>query len=91
MNVRSLTEKNYDHSYLRFQDRQAGVSPVFAPDEGRFFYNVYCLELTLLREIFSFECEYLEDALQTVHEEFGGWELVSFEEKKGCDTCVAKK
>ncbi len=85
-----LTAENYTSEFLTFEDRQAGISLVFCPDELRFFYNVYCLERTLLKEIFSVEFEFLEDALTTVNEEFGTWTLKSYD-KKGCGTCVAKK
>jgi len=86
-----LIEDNYDHHYLRFQDRQAGVSLTYCQEETRFYYNVYCIDLVSLKELFSVECEFLEDALELVHHEFGTWELVSYEKKKeGCSTCVAK-
>lgn len=88
---KKLTHENYDHSYLNFQDRQAGVSLVFCPSEKRYFYNAYCVEIVLMKELFSVEFEYLDDALDTIHAEFGQWELKSFEEKKeGCGTCIAK-
>ena len=32
----------------------------------------------------------LSDALDVVNQEFGTWEAESFEEKKGCGSCVAK-
>jgi hypothetical protein len=87
-----LTAENFSGSYLQFQDRQAGISLVFCPDESRFTYNVYCLEKTLLKELFTVEHEYLEDALITVNAEFGQWELASYDQKKsGCGSCAAKK
>lgn len=88
---KDLTAENYDHSFYNFGDRQAGVSLVFSPEENRFYYNAYCLEAKLLKEIFSVEHEFLEDALVTANAEFGQWELKSHEVKKeGCGTCVAK-
>ncbi len=84
-----LTEENYDANYLRFNDRQAGVSLVYDLEEERFYYNVYCMDLVLTKELFSVECEFLTDALELVHQEFGTWELVSYE-KKGCSDCAAK-
>ena len=85
----ALTEDNYDAHYLRFQDRQAGIGLVFCAEENRFYYNVYCMDLVLTKELFSVECEFLEDALELVHQEFGTWELVAYE-KKGCSDCSAK-
>ncbi len=86
-----LTPENYDHSFLNFGDRQAGVSLVFSPEDDRFYYNAYCLEAKLLKELFSVEYEFLEDALETINSEFGQWELKSHDKKKeGCGSCVAK-
>jgi hypothetical protein len=86
----SLTEENFSHSYLRFGDRQAGIGLVYSPEDERFYYNVYCMEMKILRELFSVEYDYLDDALTSVNEEFGSWELLSFDQKSGCGTCVAK-
>ncbi len=85
-----LNQDNFESNYLRFENRQAGVSLVFCPEEQKYYYNVYCLELKLVKEIFSVEHEYLQDALELCSEEFGTWELVSFEEKSGCGNCAAK-
>ncbi|MFK7824751.1 MAG: hypothetical protein AB8G05_11370 [Oligoflexales bacterium] len=86
-----LTEENYESDFLRFQDRQAGVSLVYDPCEERYYYNAYCVETKLLKELFSVEYRFLEEALETVNDEFGTWELVSFDKKKsGCGSCVAK-
>ena len=85
-----LTEENYDHSVLVFRDRQAGVNPVFDPQEQSYTYNAYCLEKKLLKELFTCEYDFLEDALKVINEEFGSWELESFD-KKGCGSCAAKK
>ena len=87
-----LNAENYSHSFLSFGDRQAGISLVYSCEDGRYFYNAYCLESKLLQELFSVEHEFLEDALTTINGEFGQWELKSHDtEKKGCGTCVAKK
>lgn len=87
-----LTEENYESDYLRFQDRQAGVSLVYDPYEERYYYNAYCVEMKLVKELFSVEYRFLEEALETINDEFGTWELVSFDKKKsGCGSCVAKK
>ena len=86
-----LTEENYESDFLRFQERQAGVSLVYDPAEERYYYNAYCVETKLLKELFSVEYRFLEEALETINDEFGTWELVSFEKKKsGCGSCVAK-
>ena len=86
-----LTEENYDSSFLRFHDRQAGVSLVYDPHEGRYYYNAYCAEAKILKQLFSVEYVFLEQALETINDEFGTWELVSFDPKKsGCGSCVAK-
>ena len=89
--MQPLTIENYDHTVLSFSDRQAGVSEVFDPLEDRFFYNAYCLEKKLLKELYTCEFEYLEDALEHINSEFGSWESESFDGKKSCASCVAKK
>ncbi len=87
-----LTSENYQTNFLRFRDRQAGIGLVYCPDEQMFWYNVYCIETKLLKELVSVEFEFLEDALEMVNEDFATWDLGSFEEKKaGCGSCVAKK
>ena len=91
MSKQALTSENFSSNFLRFRDRQAGVGLVYCPNEERFFYNAYCVEAKVLQELFSVEFEYLEDALTTINTEFGDWELVSFEQEKGCGSCVAKK
>ena len=86
-----LNQENYTSHFYSFQDRQAGVGLVFSPEENRYFYNAYCVERTLLTELFSVEHEFLDDALASINDEFGQWELKAFEKKKeGCGTCVAK-
>lgn len=86
-----LTTNNYLESYLRFQDRQAGVGVVYSPEEKRYYYNAYCLEMKLIKELMSVEFEYLDDALEFIDDEFGTWDIKNYEEKQsGCSGCVAK-
>ncbi len=86
-----LTEENFQDAALVFQDRQAGVSVVYDPDLKKYFYNAYCIEATLLKELFSCEYEFLEDALNVINSEFSTWSLKKLEEKKsGCGSCAAK-
>ena len=87
-----LTTENYEDYCLFFGDRQAGISHVYCPDENSFLYCVYCVETKILKDLFSVECEYLEEALELVNEEFGSWELVAYNKKNksSCSTCVAK-
>ena len=87
-----ITVENYDSSYLLFGERQAGISLSFCPAGERFYYHVYCLELTLMKELFSSEHVYLEDAVHFLDQEFGTWELRSYdpEGSGGCGSCVAK-
>jgi hypothetical protein len=88
--MQKLTEENYDHSVLVFRDRQAGVSEIYDPERDSFSYNAYCLEKKLVKELFTCEYDFLTDALEVINEEFGSWDLESFD-KKGCGSCVAKK
>jgi len=85
-----LTADNFDHTILKFRDRQAGVSVIFDPESEVYSYNAYCLETKLMKELFTCEYEFLDDALECINEEFGTWETESFDKKKGCSTCVAK-
>lgn len=85
-----LTDTNYDHTVLVFRERQAGISVIYDPDAERYSYNVYCVETKLLKELFTVEFDFLEDALSAVNDEFGTWEKVDLSAKKGCGTCVAK-
>jgi hypothetical protein len=85
-----LTAENYSHSILQFRDRQAGVSEVYDPESETYTYNAYCIEATLLTELYTCEFEFLEDALTAVNEEFGQWDLVDLTGKSGCGSCVAK-
>ncbi len=87
----TLTEENFLHSYLRFNDRQAGVSLLYCEEKKSYYYNSYCVESKLLKELFSVEHDFLCDAIDLVNQEFGTWELVTIEEKKsGCSSCHAK-
>lgn len=86
-----LTVENYDHSVFVFRDRQAGVTEIYDPITEAYSYNAYCLEKKLLKELFTCEYEFLEDALHVINQEFGSWQIESFEEKSGCGSCVAKK
>lgn len=90
MNGWKLTEENFSHAILQFRERQAGVSPVYDPENDSFSYNAYCVETKLLTELFTCEYEFLSDALHAVNEEFGQWELVDLSAKSGCGSCVAK-
>ncbi len=92
MAQQQLTADNFQESYFQFGDRQAGISLVYNPEEEHYSYNAYCLELSLLQELFAVEHDFLEDALHTVNSEFGQWELKSHDSAdKGCGSCVAKK
>ena len=85
-----LTAENYLEKYLRFRDRQAGISVVYCPDTERYTYNVYCIETKILKELLSVEFSFLDDALVFIHQEFNTWEICDYEEKKsGCDSCQA--
>lgn len=88
--AQKITAENYDHTILVFRDRQAGISEVYDPFDDRFHYNAYCLERKLMKELYTTEFEFLEDALTHINDEFGTWEPESFDQKKGCGSCVAK-
>jgi hypothetical protein len=91
MRGEQLNDQNYLEKVYRFQDRQAGVSLIFDPDENIFTYNAYCLETHLMKELFTVEQEYLDDALDLINAEFGSWELVDLSGKSsGCGSCAAK-
>ena len=85
-----LTTENWDHVVLQFRDRQAGISLVYDPDLERFTYNAYCIEAKLMKELFTCEYDFLEDALDVINSEFGTWEILDLGAKKGCGSCVAK-
>ncbi|MBC61073.1 MAG: hypothetical protein CMP11_01345 [Zetaproteobacteria bacterium] len=83
-----ITEDNYINSYLRHNTRQAGISLVYSPNEERYYYNVYCIEMDLLKELMSVEVEYLSEAIDLINSEFGTWELKDYEkQEKSCSTC----
>lgn len=89
-----LTSDNYSYKVFRFDDRQAGISLVYDPIDEAFAYNAYCVEITLMKELYSSEFEFLEDALEHVNQEFGTWQLAEFgqeSEKSGCGSCANKK
>ena len=65
-----LTLNNWHSSYLRFQDRQAGVSLVYCPNQDRFVYNAYCIETKIFKELFTVEFEFVNDAIACINEEF---------------------
>ena len=81
-----LHSENYLDSVLRFRDRQAGIALVYDPDEDVFTYNAYCLEVKLMKELFTTEFEFLDDALELMNDEFGSWELESLS-GKDCSSC----
>ncbi|MFY7927583.1 MAG: hypothetical protein ACOVS5_01820 [Oligoflexus sp.] len=86
-----LNVDNYLGSIYRFNDRQAGVSLIYDPERELYTYNAYCLETKIMKELFTVECEYLEEALDLINQEFGSWELVELNTKSsGCGSCVAK-
>jgi hypothetical protein len=87
MTLERLTEDNYSEKILRFRDRQAGISLVYDPDDDVFTYNAYCLEIKLMKELFTTEHEFLEDALELINDEFGSWELEKVGTKEDCSTC----
>ncbi|MFK7872947.1 MAG: hypothetical protein AB8C84_07210 [Oligoflexales bacterium] len=83
-----LNNDNYDKKFLKFESRQAGVSIIYSPEKEIYTYNAYCLEAEKLVELMTVEYDYLDDALQTVNQEFGTWELVPYElEKSDCGSC----
>jgi hypothetical protein len=88
--IEKITAENWDHTVLTFRDRQAGISAVYDPFEERYYYNAYCIEKKLLKELWTQEYEYLDDAIKSVNLEFGSWDSETLEEKKGCGSCVAK-
>ncbi len=85
---RKITADNYDFKILRSRARQAGVSSIYDPVTDGFSYNAYCLELKLLKELFTKEFDSLEEALDCLNDEFGSWELadaaVSLPSANGC-------
>ena len=89
---KKLTIDNFMSHYLRFSARQAGVSISYCPDSGRFIYNAYCIEIEKLKELYSVEYEFLEDALDLINSEFQTWELIAYDKgQSGCGSCSNKK
>lgn len=86
---KKITSSNYQSAALVFRDRQAGVSEIFDPISQKFRYNAYCLEKKLLKELFSAEYDFLDDAIVRINEEFGTWKLEDFS-NSGCGSCAAK-
>ncbi len=86
-----LSTDNFLEKAFRFRDRQAGVSIIFDPADNIFSYNAYCLEIATMKELFTVEYEYLDEALALINDEFGTWELEDLGTKSsGCGSCVAK-
>lgn len=85
-----ITSENFEYKILQFRERQAGIGLVYDPDSESYRYNAYCIETKLLKELFSCEYDFLDDALEVINSEFGTWELVDLSAKKGCGSCVAK-
>ncbi len=91
MTAEQLSVENFMQKAFRFNDRQAGVSLIFDPERDQFTYNAYCLETHLMKELFTVEQDYLDDALELINAEFGSWELVDLSGKtSGCGSCAAK-
>ena len=87
-----LTNENFFDNAFIFRDRQAGVSLIFDDSTELYSYNAYCLETKIMKELFSKEFHYLDDALDFINDEFGNWDMVSLNTSdKGCGSCAAKK
>lgn len=89
-----LTQENFLEKAFVFRDRQAGISLIYDPKKERFSYNAYCLEKQIMKELFTVEYEFLEDALKVINEEFGSWDIKDLSndnKNSGCGSCVAKK
>lgn len=85
-----LTAENFMDTVLKFRDRQAGISVIYDPEDGSYGYNAYCIETTLLKELFTCEYQFLDDALEVINSEFGTWDTQSLNEDSGCGSCIAK-
>ena len=86
-----MTSENFQEKAFRFRERQAGVSIIYDPNRSTYSYNAYCLETKIMKELFTVEFDFLDDALELMNEEFGSWELFDLSEKSsGCGSCVAK-
>ncbi len=91
MSLTRLDSDNYLEKAFRFRDRQAGISVIYDPDKAQYTYNAYCLETKIMKELFTVEFDYLDDALKLMNDEFGSWELFDLSGKsEGCGSCVAK-
>ena len=44
---------NFQTHYLRFRDRQAGISLIYEASQNSYRYNVYCLETKLKRNFLA--------------------------------------
>lgn len=87
-----LTSSNFLHSYLSFEQRQAGVGVIYCGDRDQYTYHAYCHETKLRRDLVSVEYDDLQQALDYVNEEFAHWSLKNFDTKKGksdCGNCQA--
>ena len=93
MSDTTLTAANYTYCYYVFRTRQAGVAEIYDPIKCLYVYNSYCLEQKLLKEIYSVEFSFLDDAIAHINAEFGNWEFRNIMLKKsacnGCDNAKA--
>ena len=86
-----LNTDNFLEKAFRFRNRQAGVSIIYDPIVEKYTYNAYCLEIEIMKELFTVAHDFLEDAIGLINSEFGTWELKEIaKQKKGCGSCVAK-
>ena len=89
---KKLTNENYFDNAFVFRDRQAGISIIYDGNTSLYSYNAYCLETKIMKELFSKEFQFLDDALEFINDEFGNWDMVSLNTSdKGCGSCHAKK
>ena len=86
-----LTDENFPTHAFTWRTRQAGISVVFDGENEQYSYNAYCIETKQLKELFTCEYDFLEDALVVINQEYGNWELSELSpEKTGCGSCAAK-
>ena len=86
-----LDTENFMEKAYRFRDRQAGISLIYDPLKSAYTYNAYCLETKIMKELFTVEFDYLDDALNLMNDEIGTWELIDLSGKSsGCGSCIAK-
>ena len=84
-----LTPHNYGWCVFKFRERQAGVTEIYDPGAECYHYNSYCLEQKLLKEIYTREFAFLDDALEHSNREFGNWEFQDLSLKKpACGSCA---